>query len=354
MLGVPRDADGNKIRDAFRTLALRYHPDRNKEPGAEERFKEIAEAYAVLSDPKKRAGYDAGGFIPGVGIPPEDLFAGINFDEIFRDLGFGFGERFFDRIFRRRAAGPIAGENLEVSIEVPLEKVAHGGEESVHVKRPVICTACRGSGAMAGTAARSCTACKGSGQHVIRRREANVMVQQITVCSACRGRGSIIDRPCTDCGGTGSIQRDEVIELKIPVGIEEGMVLRIPGRGLPSEQAGGAAGDLFVAVYTAPDPRFERRGADLWNNAVVPVADAVLGTSLEVPTLEGHATVKIPPGAQSGTMFRLRGKGLPHFDGGRGELFVRMQVVLPEHLTAEERRLYEQLRAVGRKQAERQ
>lgn len=347
MLGVPRDADAKAIRDAFRTLALRYHPDRNKEPGAEERFKQIAEAYAVLSDPKKRAAYDAGGFIPG--IPPEDLFAGINFDEIFRDLGFGFGGSFFDRVFRRRPEGPMRGENLEVSIEVPLEKIAQGGEEAVHVTRPVTCTACRGSGALAGTAPRSCSACNGTGQHVTRGREANVIVQRITVCSACRGRGSVIDKPCTECGGSGSVLRDQVIEVKIPIGVEEGMVLRVPGRGLPSEQAGGAAGDLFVAVYSAPDPRFERNRADLWHNVAVPVADAVLGTSLEVPMLEGRATVKIPPGTQAGTVFRLAGKGLPRFDGGHGALLIRLQVLIPEHVSAEERKLYERLQALSRK-----
>ncbi len=307
----------------------------------------------MLSDPQKRAAYEAGGFVPGAGIPPEDLFAGMNFDDIFRDLGFGFGESLFDRLFRRRPAGPARGENLEVSIEVPLEKIAHGGEEPVHVKRPVSCAACRGTGAFAGAAPRSCTACKGTGQHVIRRREANVTVQQITVCSACGGRGSIIERACSECGGSGSIERDQVIEVKIPFGLEEGMVLRIPGRGLPSEQAGGRPGDLFVAVYSASDSRFERRGADLWHSVAVSVADAALGTSLEVPTLEGRASVKIPPGTQPGTVFRLGGKGLPRFDGGYGELFVRLQVVLPEHLSTEERKLYEQLRTLSRKQAQR-
>ncbi len=349
MLGVPRDADAKAIRDAFRTLALRYHPDRNKEPGAEDRFKEIAEAYAVLSDPKKRAAYDAGGFIPGAGIPPEDLFAGIKFDDIFRDLGFGFGEDFFGRFFHRRPRGPVAGENIEVSIEIPLEKIARGGEEAVHVTRPVTCAACRGSGALAGTAPRSCAECNGSGQHVIRGREANVIVQRITVCSTCRGRGSIIEKPCTECRGSGSVLRDQVIEVKIPIGVEEGMVLRVPGRGFPSEQAGGPPGDLFVAVYSAPDPRFERSGADLWHGSAVPVADAVLGTSLEVPTLQGHATVKIPPGTQAGTVFRLAGKGLPRFDGGHGALLIRLQVLIPEHVSAEERKLYERLQTLSRK-----
>lgn len=351
MLGVARDADAAAIKDAFRTLALRYHPDRNKAPDAEERFKEIAEAYAILSDPKKRAEYDAGGFAGVAGFTPEDLFSRIDLEGLFGGLGWDFGGGgLFDRFFRRRPPGPPRGDNVEVMLEVPLERVASGGDETVHVRRLDACQACRRSGAKAGTSPRQCSACRGTGQHVASRREANVMFQSITACQACNGRGQMVDQPCPDCGGRGEVERDEALTVKIPVGAEEGMVLRVPGRGLPSREPGAGPGDLFVVVRTAPDPRFARDGADLWRTDSIPVADAVLGASLEVPALDGHATVTVPPGTQPDAVLRLRGKGLPEFGGKRrGDLYVRLQVQIPSRPAAEERKLYEQLRALGTK-----
>jgi molecular chaperone DnaJ len=346
---VPHDADAKAIRDALRTLALRYHPDRNKEPGAEERFKEIAEAYAVLSDPSKRAAYDARGFT-GAGVSPEDLFAGINFDELFRRAGFGFGEDLFDGFFRRRHAGAARGEDLETTIEVSLEKIARGGQEPVHTTRSVTCSACHGTGAAAGTAPRNCDACHGSGQHVSSRKDGAVAVQYVTACSACHGAGTIIDKPCSECRGGGKVERVETLEVKIPIGAEEGTVLRIAGRGLPSRDTNGTPGDLLVTLYTIPDPRFERHGADLWHTARLQLPDAVLGTTLDVPILDGSASVKVPQGAQPDSVLRLSGKGLPRFGGrGHGSLFVRLQVQVPEQLSAEERNLYERLRTLARK-----
>jgi len=175
-------------------------------------------------------------------------------------------------------------------------------------------------------------------------------VQHITICSECQGRGTIIDKPCGECGGSGRVERDETIEVTIPAGAEEGTVLRMKGQGLSSRHAGAAPGDLLVAVYTAPDPRFERRGADLWHTARLEIPDAVLGTSLDVPTLEGRATVKIPQGTQADSVLRLRGKGLPNSRGsGSGSLFVRLEIALPKQLSAEERKLYERLRTLARK-----
>lgn len=350
MLGVARDADAKTIRDAFRTLALKYHPDRNKEPGAEERFKEIAEAYAILSDPKKRADYDAGG--PGAaGIPPEDLFGGIDFDEIFGGLGFGFGESLFDRIFhrRRRARGPRPGANLEVNVEVPLEKIASGGQESVHLRRPATCPSCNGTGSAAGTAPKQCEGCHGSGKYSTTRQEGGITFARITVCTTCQGRGSVIEKPCVQCVGSGQVEREESLDIKIPVGAEEGMVLRVAGRGMPSIEPGGPPGDLFVIVRTIQDPRFERRGTELWHDAVIPIADAVLGTTLDVPTLDGHASVKVPAGTQPGSVLRLRNQGLPRFSGGgRGALYVNLRVEVPQHLSPEERKLYERLRTLAK------
>jgi molecular chaperone DnaJ len=353
LLGVPRDADQAAIKDAFRTLALRYHPDRNKEPGAEERFKEIAEAYAVLSDPKKRSEYDTAGFAGVAGFTPEDLFGGINFDEIFGGLGFDFGlrgEGLFDRFFRRRRAGPARGENLEVTLRVPLDRVVTGGKESVRLTRRQSCPACRGSGAKPGSQPRRCEACAGTGQRMTSRRDAGVIFQKITPCATCGGHGELIDQPCPECKGGGEVEREETLTVNVPAGVEEGMALRIPGHGLPSREAGGAPGDLFVVVQSAPDPRFERDGVDLWHREEIPVADAVLGTSLDVSTLNGHLKVTIPPGTQPEGVLRLRGKGLPEFGGKRrGDFYLRVTVRVPEKLGAEERKAWERLRAIVKK-----
>jgi molecular chaperone DnaJ len=346
VLGVPRDADARAIKDVFRRLALKYHPDRNREPGAEERFKEIAEAYAVLSDPKKRADYDAGGPAWVTGLSPEDLWRGIDFGGLFGGLGFDWGgESLLERLFGRRRAGPARGGNLEVEIVVPLQRVLTGGEEPVRVSRPQPCPACRGSRARPGTSPRACAACQGSGQRVRTERRGNVAVQEIMACSACQGEGRVIDDPCPECRGAGEVAREESLSVTIPPGIEDGMALRVPGKGLPSPEPDGGPGDLFVIVRIAPDPRFAREGPHLWWQETIAVPDAVLGTTLEVPTLDGPATVTVPAGTQPGTVLRLRGKGLPEFGRTRrGDLHVRLQVEVPPHLSAEERRLYERLR----------
>jgi molecular chaperone DnaJ len=346
ILGVPRDADDNAIKDAFRQLALKYHPDRNKDPAASEKFKQIAEAYAVLSDPKKRAEYDVRGRAGVAGFSAEDLFGGVDFDDILGGLGFGGG--MFDRLFGRRTR-PARGQDLEVRVTVPLARILHGGEEPVRIGHPMACQACHGSGAKAGTTPRPCTACGGAGQQVRHERRGGVSLQQITTCPACGGRGTFIDTPCPECGGSGQARREEVLTVRVPVGAEEGMALRIPGRGLPAEKPGLPPGDLFVIVHAAPDPRFERQDCDLYRTEVVDVVDAVLGAMIDVPTLDGPASVRMPPGTQSESLLRLRGKGLPRFgDGARGDLYVRVQVRVPEHLTAPQRRLFEQLRTLRR------
>ena len=210
MLGVAKDAEQKAIKDAFRNLALKYHPDRNKEAGAEERFKGIAEAYAVLSDPKKRAEYDARGFAGVAGFSQQDLFGGINFDDIFGGLNFDFGGGSpFEGFFHRRRTGPPRGANIEVDLFVPLERVASGGEEKVRLSRPAPCTACRGTGAEGGAAPQRCEACGGSGRltHSRQEKKEHVMIQQITTCPACRGRGSIVEHPCSKCGGSGEMEQ---------------------------------------------------------------------------------------------------------------------------------------------------
>lgn len=351
VLGVARDADPKAIKDAFRNLALKYHPDRNKEAGAEARFKEIAEAYAILSDPKKRADYDARGFAGVAGFSREDLFGGINFEDIFGGLNFDFaGANPFEGFFRHRRAGPARGANIEVEVLVPLERVASGGEQAVHLTRPVTCPACRGSGEAGGATPPQCEACAGTGRITHSRRDdkEHVLIQQITTCPACHGRGSKLEHPCPQCQGQGQVAQEEALTVKIPVGVEEGLALRLPGKGMPSPEPGGVAGDLFAVVRTEPDARFERVGTDLLRLETVSVPDAVLGTTLNVPTLEGSASVSVPPGTQPDAVLRLKEKGLPAFGAGRrGDLYLRIGVRIPEQLTRRQRELYETLRDLG-------
>ena len=353
MLGVATDADQKAIKDAFRNLAMKYHPDRNKEAGAEEHFKEIAEAYAVLSDPKKRAEYDARGFAAVEDLSQEDLYSGINFEDIFGGLNFDFGSP-FEEFFHRRRRGPARGANIEVEISIPLERVASGGEEKVRLNRPSVCPACRGTGAEGG-APKACQTCGGSGRvsRSTRREKQHVVIQQISVCPTCQGRGSIIEHPCRKCHGSGEVELEEDLTVKIPRGVEEGMALRIPGKGMPSSEAGGLPGDLFVVVRSRRDPRFERSGADLLRQETIPLIDAVLGATLQVPTLDGSVNVTIPPGTQPGALLRLKEKGLPEFGNGRhGELYLRIEVRVPEKLSREERELYERLRDIGGRQGQ--
>ncbi len=349
MLGVSRDADEKAIKDAFRSLALKYHPDRNKEAGAEERFKEIAEAYAVLSDPKKRAEYDNRGFAGVSGFSPEDLFGGIDFGDIFGNRDFGFGGGLFESFFRRRT-GPVQGRDIEIVLDVPLDKIARGGEETVRFGREAVCAECGGSGAARGTQPKPCATCHGSGRLTQSHREGrgNVFIQQVSVCPTCHGRGVVIEHPCPACGGSGQAAREESLAITIPPGIEDGVAMKIPGKGEASHEAGGRPGDLYVVVRAAPDTRFARAGADLWREAILTISDAVLGTTLSIPTLDGDADVTVPPGTQPEEVLRLRGKGLPRFQAkGRGDIFIRVKVHVPERLTARERELYDKLRQMG-------
>ncbi len=344
VLGIARDADQKTVKSAFRTLALKYHPDRNKEPGAEERFKEIAEAYAVLSDPKKRAEYDARGF-PGVAdFSQEDLFGGIDLEDLFGGLDFGSGS-IFDRFFRRHADSG-KGQDIRMALSIPLALIATGGPEEITIERPAACSACKGTGSEGGASPKTCPTCKGSGRVVSRQSQESVEIQRISVCPTCHGRGTLIDHPCNACRGSGKISKEETLTVTIPKGVEEGMELRIPGKGMPG--AAGVPGDLLIAVHALHDPRFERSGADLLRQETITVTDAVLGQTIDVPTLDSTISVTIPPGTQPYSMLRIRGKGLPKFGSDEtGDLFLKIAVHVPERLNAEERKLYERLRELA-------
>lgn len=350
VLGVERDADDKAIKDAFRKLTLKYHPDRNKSPEAEERFKEIAEAYAILSDADKRRQYDQKGFAGVADFSAEDLFGGINFGDLFGDMGFNFGggsafDNFFHRGPRQRAS---RGKDMEIMVRVPLERIASGGGEVVRFHRQAPCDHCHGTGAEGGSAPRSCDACGGSGRKVLRserKEQGAVLMQQITTCGVCQGKGTVIDHPCGTCMGSGHVEKEESLTINIPRGAEEGMVLRIPGHGLAAAQAGLPPGDLFIVVTSIPDPRFQRHGADLWRVETIDVIDAVLGTRISVPTLGGHADVKIPAGTQADEVLRLKGKGLPYQESrDHGDINLRIHIDIPTRLSHKEKSLYEALR----------
>ncbi len=349
VLGVSRDAGKDEIERAYRRLALRYHPDRCKESDATQRFKEASEAYAILSDPEKRRRYDTHGFSGVSGYSDEDLFGGIDLGSILGGVGgFNFESSIFDRMFGfGRRQGPVQGANIEATLHVSLKRLLTGGKELIHVKRPQSCSACHGTGAAAGTEPRQCGACGGSGQVTTTRQDKSIRFQQITTCRDCHGRGTLIDHPCDQCKGRGQVERDENIEIQIPPGMDEGRALRVAGHGHPSPEPAGPPGDLFVFVNSAPDPQFQRHGPHLRHTARIQIPEAVLGTHLEVPTLDDQVIdLTIPPGTQPETMFRVPGKGLP-ISGTqqRGNLYVIVRVCVPEQIDERQRELYEQLLA---------
>ena len=345
VLGVPRDAGTKTIKDAFRQLARRYHPDISTEPDAEQRFKEIAEAYGVLSDPARRASYDAQGSAGLAGATAEDLWGGIDFADIFGSGAAAFGN-LFERLFGPPAAGPQRGEDVHLDLAVSLDEVLTGGNHAVTIRRPGPCPQCAGSGSEPGTAPRRCPGCGGTGQLAVASRHGPLLVRQVTTCPQCGGRGRVIDQPCPACAASGTAVREETVTIGIPPGIPEGAVLRLAGRGLPSPVPGGPPGDAYASIRTRPDPRFTRAGADLWHDLHIQAPDAALGVTAAVPALQGQARVRVPPGTQPGSVLRVEGMGLPRYGGhGRGSLYLTVIPDIPRQLSARQRQLYEQLRA---------
>jgi len=344
VLGVQRSATDQEIKSAYRKHALKYHPDRN--PGdheAEEKFKEAAEAYAVLADADKRSAYDrfghAGvGAAAGAGFDPT-IFA--DFNDILGGLGdiFGFGDLFGGR----RRGGPQRGADLRYDLEISLEEAAKGTETSIQIPREETCDSCKGSGAAAGTSPEQCRQCRGAGQ--VRYQHGFFTVARS--CGQCGGTGKTIAKPCKNCRGTGRVARERKLTVKIPAGIATGQRLRLTGEG-EHGGAGGPAGDLYVVVHLQDHRVFRREGDDLFCNAEVQFPTLALGGTITVPTLSGDPeSVTIPEGTPAGTAFRLRGKGMPHVTGrGRGDLYVVATVKIPQKLTREQKQALQQVAKV--------
>jgi molecular chaperone DnaJ len=347
VLGVSRTASKEEIKDTYRKLALQYHPDRNKAPDAEEKFKQISEAYAVLSDDDKRAQYDQLGHVGfDQRYTAEDIFRGADFESILRDLGFGFdlGDMFSfffgGRGFRERAA---RGRDLAYSLEITLEEAANGAEKDLGIERIEKCDVCMGSGAAPNTSARKCPKCNGQGRIQSTTRNVFGMFVQVITCPECRGKGRIIDTPCPKCRGSGLAGRERRITVKIPRGIDEGYQLRLPEEGeisLGSE----SPGDLYVLIHVAPHRYFKREEDDIIYNLTIGFAQAALGTEVTIPTLDGNTKLKVQPGTQPGEIIRLKGKGVSRFRRyGRGDMQVIVNISVPKKLTSQQRTLLEQL-----------
>lgn len=339
ILGVPRDASAEEIKRAFRRLAMKYHPDRNKSPEAESKFKEINEAYEVLSNPDKRAVYDRYGH---AGV--EAVERGQPFDG-FRFTGWGdIFEAFFGATISQRR--PQRGADRRVSVELELEEAAFGCEKGVEIVRVEECPRCGGSGCEPGSGPTACPSCRGTGQ--VRRVHRNFFGQfiNVTTCPQCRGEGRVVLHPCGECEGNGRLKRARTLWVRIPPGVEDGTQLRLTGEGDVGLH-GGPPGNLYIVVQVRQHPLFQREGWDLIYPLELNVAQAALGYHARIPTLEGQEEViYISPGTQHGQEFLLKGKGIPHLQGGgRGDLRVRVKVTVPKDLTPQQKALLEALAA---------
>jgi molecular chaperone DnaJ len=339
LLGVSRSASEDEIKKAYRKLALQYHPDRNPDDKqAEEKFKEVSEAYQILSEPEKRAKYDQYGHAAfGDGGP----FAGgfdftAGFEDVFGDI---FGE--FFGAGSRRSRG--RGDDLRYNLTLKFEEAVFGTEKKVKIPRHGTCEVCRGSGAKAGTAPQSCPTCRGRGQVSFQQGFFSVS----RTCSQCRGQGTVIREPCANCNGAGRLRKLHSLSVKIPAGVDTGSRLKLRGEG-ESAPTGGAPGDLYVVIEIEPHPIFVRDNLDILCDVPISIAQAALGSEIDVPTLNGKVKMRIPPGTQSGKIFRMKGKGISDVQGyHQGDQHVRINVETPTHLTARQKELLKEFAAAG-------
>ncbi len=341
VLGVGKTASAEDIKKAYRKLAIKYHPDKNPDnPEAEEKFKEAAEAYEVLSNPEKKQRYDQYGHA-GMGGGFGGQGGGMNMDDIFSNFGDIFGEDSpFGSFFGGNRGGGRAkrrGTNLRIKLKMDLEEVANGAEKKIKVKRHVACDTCHGNGSKNGTSVKACPTCQGTGQT---RKVVDTMLGRMVssaTCTTCQGTGSIVSEKCTVCHGAGTQEREEIITIKIPAGVSDGMQLSMSGKG-NYPQGGGVAGDLIIVIEEAENDVLKREGNNVVYDLYISFTDAVFGASIEVPTIDGKVKIKIDPGTQSGKILRLKGKGIQDLNGyEKGDQLIHVNVWTPQHLSKEEK-----------------
>lgn len=338
-LGVDRNATQDEIKQAFRRLAREHHPDvRKDDPKANERFKEINEAYQALSDPERRAYYDRFGTLPRAGA------------ENVPGSGFGPFEDIFDMFFGRRESradrdAPGGGADLRYDLELTLEEAYSGVERTIDLTRLETCPSCFGTGAERGSAPEQCSTCGGRGEVRYSQRTVFGAFTQVATCPTCGGSGTVLKHPCRQCRGNGRVEVKKTVTVAVPAGVDDGMRVRVRGEGEAGVRS-GPRGDLYVFIGLRPHKIFRRRGGDLFGTVPVTIYQAALGGEIEFPTLDGPITRSIPPGSQPGTVVSVRGKGMPDPRGGRGDLHMQLDVHVPTDLSAEERKLLEQLAAL--------
>lgn len=353
VLGVEKGADKKEIKKAYRKLAMKHHPDVSDEPESAEKFKEISEAYAVLSDEEKRNTYDQFGHAGMGGYSNEDIFRNVNFDDIFRGFGFDFGDIFdmFGFGGGRRRSRAEQGADIYYDLKITLEDAAFGLERDIEVSHKKTCPVCEGSKAEPGTETHQCSQCGGTGQVQQVSRTPFGQFVNVGPCPQCRGEGVIIDTPCHQCRGKGIVRETSTIHIKVPPGVEDGSRLRVAGEG-DTGKRGGPPGDLYVLITVKPHQLFERHGSDLLYEQPISFVQASLGDELDVPTLgEEIVSLKIPAGTQSGSSFRIKGKGMPNLRwNGNGNLYVKTKVVVPKKLNSKQKELLREFADISGKE----